>query len=169
MKDSVVVNKRKIINELAQEIKKENQNLAKLKTSIKQAVKLQIDLNHSIYKGRTLMHYAVLGNNSGVIPLLAKSGVNANICDDNYNTPLHFAVERNAYYAIVELLKIDNIDIIKLLVDKGADLFMVDEKNESPLDYAKDEKNSIIIDYLKEIQENERKNNHEWKYYRVFY
>ena len=191
MKDSVVVNKRKIINELAQEIKKENQNLAKLKTSIKQAVKLQIDLNHNIYKGRTLMHYAVLGNNSGVIPLLAKSGVNANICDDNYNTPLHFAVERNAYYAIVELLKIDNIDInalgefdqtplhraviggnidiIKLLVDKGADLFMVDEKNESPLDYAKDEKNSIIIDYLKEIQENERKNNHEWKYYRVFY
>ena len=35
MKDSVVVNKRKIINELAQEIKKENQNLAKLKKRIK--------------------------------------------------------------------------------------------------------------------------------------
>lgn len=190
MKDNNV-NKRKKINELAQEIKKENQNLAKLKTSIKNVVKLQIDLNHRIYKGRTLMHYAVIGNNSGVIPLLAKSGVNANICDDNYNTPLHFAVEHNAYYAIIELLKIDNIDInalgefdqtplhraviggnldiIKLLIEKGADPFMVDEKNESPLDYAKDEKNLDIVNYLTKIEKNERKNSHEWKYCRLFY
>lgn len=183
MKDNNSINKRKIIKELAQELKKENQNLAKLKTFIKQSVKLKIDLNSRIYKGRTLMHYAVLGNNSGVISLLAKSGVNANVCDDNYNTPLHFAVDHNSYYAVLELLKLDNIDInalgefdqtplhraviggnidiIKLLINKGADSLMVDEKNESPLDYAKDEGDLMIINYLIEVQNNERKDNYE--------
>lgn len=183
MKDNATINKRRIIKDLAQELKKENQNLAKLKTSIKQSVKLKVDLNSRIYKGRTLMHYAVLGNNSGVISLLAKSGVNANVCDDNYNTPLHAAVEHNSYYAILELLKLDNIDInalgefdqtplhravvmgnldvIKLLIEKGADPLMVDEKNESPLDYAKDEGDEKIINYLTKIQNNERKDNNE--------
>lgn len=181
MKDNVTINKRKIIKELAQEIKKENQNLAKIKTSIKQAVKLNVDLNNRIYKGRTLMHYAVIGNNSGVISLLAKSGVNANVCDDTYNTPLHFAVDHNSYYSVLELLKLENIDInalgefdqtplhraviggnldiIKLLIDKGADAFLVDEKNESPLDYAKDEGDITIINYLTKIKE--RKDNYE--------
>ncbi|MCI6508582.1 MAG: ankyrin repeat domain-containing protein [Bacilli bacterium] len=163
-------NRRKIINDLAKEIKTPNQNLAKLKTMIKQISKLPIDMNTRIYKGRTLLHYAVIGNNSGVINLLSKAGVNPNICDDNYNTPLHFAILKNSYYAVHELLKIKgidvdspsefeqtplhkavilgNLDIIKLLIKYGADPELVDEKNQSPLDYAQDEGDQEIIKYL---------------------
>ena len=43
-----------------------------------------------------------------------------------------------------------NLKIIKILIENGADPYMVDEKNESPLDYAKDEDNQMIIKYLDE-------------------
>ena len=142
-------NRRKIINDLAKEIKTPNQNLAKLKTMIKQISKLPIDMNTRIYKGRTLLHYAVIGNNSGVINLLSKAGVNPNICDDNYNTPLHFAIlsefEQTPLHKAVIL---GNLDIIKLLIKYGADPELVDEKNQSPLDYAQDEGDQEIIKYL---------------------
>jgi len=161
---------RRIINELAKEIKTPNQNLAKLKTSIKQISKLPIDLNMRIYKGRTLLHYAIIGGNSGIINLLVKAGVNPNLCDDDFNTPLHFAIIKNEYFGVHELLKIKevdvdapsefeqtplhkavirgNLDIVKLLIKYGADPSLVDEKNESPLDYAKDENEEEIIKYL---------------------
>jgi ankyrin repeat protein len=41
-----------------------------------------------------------------------------------------------------------NLDIIKLLINHGADLMLVDEKNLTPLDYAIDEKNEKITKYL---------------------
>lgn len=168
-------NKRKIINNLAKELKINNQNLAGLKTLIKKVSKLSMDFNTKIYRGRTLMHYAVIGNNSGVISLLAKIGVNPNLCDDNYNTPLHFAIINNAYYAAYELLKLPNIDkdvagefeqtplhkavisgnldIIKLLIESGVDPTLVDERNQSPYDYAIDEGDQTIVNYLKQILE----------------
>ena len=99
-------NPRRAINELAMEIKKSNQNLAKIKTMIKDLIKIPIEPNTRIYRGRTLMHYAVTGNNSGVISLLSKIGVSVNLCDDNFNTPLHFAVLHKAYYSVCELIKI---------------------------------------------------------------
>lgn len=167
------LNKREIMNRLAKEVKTPQQNLAKLKTMIKKTSKLPVDFNSKIYRGRTLMHYAVIGNNSGVISLLAKVGVNPNLCDDDFNTPLHFAILNNIYYAVYELLKLPNVDknavgefeqtplhkavivgnldMIKLLVKYGADINLVDEKNQSPLDYAIDEGDQSIINYLKKI------------------
>lgn len=174
-------NPRRAINELAMEIKKSNQNLAKIKTMIKDLIKIPIEPNTRIYRGRTLMHYAVIGNNSGVISLLSKIGVSVNLCDDNFNTPLHFAVLHKAYYSVCELIKIDgidlnapgefdqtplhkavivgNLDIIKLLINAGADPLMVDEKNQSPLDYAKDEGDEKIINYLVEITNRQKGGN----------
>lgn len=172
---------RKAVNALAMEIKKSNQSLAKIKTMIKELVKLPVDVNTRIYKGRTLMHYAVIGNNSGVISLLSKIGVSVNLCDDNYNTPLHFAILNGAYYSVCELLKIStidmnapgefeqtplhkavivgNLDLIKLLINSGADPLMVDEKNQSPLDYAKDEGDEKIINYLVDITNRQKGGN----------
>ncbi len=170
----MIQNKRKIINDLAKELKTPQQNLARLKTLIKKVSKQQIDFNAKIYRGRTLMHYAIIGKNSGVIPLLAKLGVNPNLCDDDFNTPLHFAIINNAYYSVYELLKLPNIDknatsefeqtplhkavitgnldIIKLLIKSGVDTCLVDEKNQSPLDYAIDEGEQQIISYLQKIK-----------------
>lgn len=166
------INKRNIMRKIAMEIKK-NQ----LPQDMQEALLKQIDLYHinpntRIYKGRTLLHYAILGDNIEIVNSLCNFGVNINLCDDNYNTPLHFAIIQNSYKMIETLLKIKNIDynalgefdqtplhkavvignlkIIKLLIEMGADPFMVDEKNESPLDYAKDENNEVIIKYLNE-------------------
>ena len=43
--------------------------------------------------------------------------------------------------------------LIKLFIKNGADITLVDEKNQTPIDYAKDENNPAIVDLL----ENEMK------------
>lgn len=166
------LNKRNIMRKIAMEIKKNQLDISKLKTLLLQIDLYHIDPNTRIYKGRTLLHYAVLGNNTDIVLSLCKNGVNVNLCDDTYNTPLHFAIGLNSYHMVETLLQVEGIDlnalgefdqtplhravimgnlkIIKLLIENGADPYMVDEKNESPLDYAKDEDNQMIIKYLDE-------------------
>jgi ankyrin repeat protein len=61
-------------------------------------------------------------------------------------TPLHLAVIK------------DNVELIKLFVSNGADITLVDEKNLTALDYAKDENNIDIIEFLeKEMKKISRK------------
>ena len=95
--------------------------------------------------------------------------MNAEICDDNYNTPLHYAILTDNYQAVKELIKLNvdinlpaeleqtplhmavlkgNKDLVKLLVENGADISLVDEKNLTALDYAYDENDKDIINYL---------------------
>ena len=169
----MAVNKRNIIRKIAMEIKNNTLPPLRLVKILGQLKEYNIDPNTRIYKGRTLLHYAILGNNISIVKTLCEFGVNINLCDDNYNTPLHFAIIQNSYLMVKELIQIQGIDlnslgefdqtplhkavimgnlkIIKLLVESGADTLMVDEKNASPLDYAKDEENQIIIDYLERI------------------
>ena len=59
-------------------------------------------------------------------------------------TPLHIAVLK------------ENLDIIKVLLEEGADINQVDEKNLTPLDYARDEKNNEIILFLEKIVKEEK-------------
>ena len=70
--------------------------------------------------------------------LIQIEGIDLNSLGEFDQTPLHKAVIMG------------NLKIVKLLIQKGADPYMVDEKNESPLDYAKDEDNQIIVNYLNE-------------------
>lgn len=169
----MAVNKRNIIRKIAMEIKNNTLPPLRLIKILEQLKDYQIEPNTRIYKGRTLLHYAILGNNTSIIKALCSSGVNINLCDDNYNTPLHFAINQNSYVMVKELVQIEGIDlnalgefdqtplhravimgnlkIIQLLIESGADVLMVDEKNSSPLDYAKDEENKSIIEYLERI------------------
>ena len=59
-------------------------------------------------------------------------------------TPLHIAVLK------------ENLDIIKILLEEGADINQVDEKNLTPLDYARDEKNERIILFLEKSVKEEK-------------
>ena len=44
-----------------------------------------------------------------------------------------------------------NLKMVKILVEKGADKNVVDEKNLTPLDYAKDENDILIVKYLEDL------------------
>jgi ankyrin repeat protein len=73
---------------------------------------------------------------SSIIQELLKSGVNVNTTGEFEQTPLHLAVSCN------------NLEIVKLLLKFGADSNIVDERNLRPIDYAMDEKNEKIINYI---------------------
>lgn len=164
----MIKTKRQILSELLKEVKYST-DTKKFRKSLENARKSGVELNSKIYRGRTLLHYAVKKNNKSFIRLLIKTGINPNICDDDYNTPLHYAISKNNYVAVKELIKRNadinipgefeqsplhsavltgNLDIIKLLLDSGADLSQVDERNLTALDYARDEKDEKIIVFL---------------------
>ena len=160
---------KQILRDIVREIKRKPSSTGALKSKLKRAIQSGVDVNQPLYRGRTLMHYAVKANAKGTVRILGELGVDARVCDLDYNTPLHFAILHDCYYAIKELLKLEidinalgefeqtplhlavikgNLDIIKLLINHGADLMLVDEKNLTPLDYAIDENNEKIIKYL---------------------
>ena len=144
--------------------------LSLIKKTIRQELSNGFDINSKYLKGKTLGHYVVKYNITGLFIYLAKCGLNLNICDDNYDTPLHLAVKQNRITLVKELInsQVDinlagefeatplhvavsegHYDIVKLLLKSGADISLVDERNLSALDYAIDEKNDQIIELLK--------------------
>ena len=168
---------RQIASEIVREMKLQNHNAQKLKNLIKDAHKQGFDFNTKTVGGKTLLHHAGIADACGIISILIKYGVNPNLCDEHYNTPLHTAVNLNRYQVVKELIKHDidynalgefeqtplhcavvngNIDIVKLLIEVGADVMQVDEKNHSPLDYALDEKNEQIYNFLKQEMEKKK-------------
>ncbi len=141
-----------------------------LKKILKEYYENGFNFNSKHYQGKTLLHYAIDYNVANVIPLLIKYGCNPNICDDNYMTPLHLAINKGSDVIVKTLIKngadvnivgefeqtplhlaviCGNLKLTKLLISSGADVSLVDEKNLSVLDYAKDEKNNVLIEYLR--------------------
>lgn len=145
-------------------------HLALIKKTIRNQIANGFNINTKYLKGKTLGHYVVKYNVTGLFIYLLKCGLNLDICDDNYDTPLHLAVKNNRISLVKELIncKVDinmacefeatplhlavsegHSDIVKLLLKAGADVSLVDERNQSPLDYALDEKNDHIVNLLK--------------------
>ena len=150
-------------------LKEEHINIHSIKKLLKQYHKKSFNFNSKYYQGKTFLHYVIENDACNLISTLIKYGCNPNLCDDSYMTPLHCAVTNDNIKAIKKLIKngadvnmvgefeqtplhlaviCGNLKITKVLIKNGADIFLVDEKNLSVLDYAKDEKNNIIIDYL---------------------
>lgn len=145
-------------------------HLALIKKTIRNQLANGFDINTKYLKGKTLAHYVVKYNITGLFIYLLKYGLNLDICDDNYDTPLHAAVKNNRLILVKELINC-NVDlnlagefeatplhiavsegheeIVKLLLKAGVDVSLVDERNQSALDYAIDEKNDQIINLLK--------------------
>ena len=88
------------LREIVRDLKENVDSIAKLKVKLKNIVENGGDLNIKLYSGRTLMHYAVRYNRKGLIKLYYRLGVNAEICDENYNTPLHYAILEDNYQAV---------------------------------------------------------------------
>lgn len=145
-------------------------HLALIKKTIRNQLANGFDINTKYLKGKTLAHYVVKYNVTGLYLYLLKCGLNLDICDDNYDTPLIYAVKNNRIILVKELIKCSvdlNLagefeatplhlavsegyaEIVKILLKSGADVSLVDERNLSALDYAIDEKNEQIINLLK--------------------
>jgi len=160
--------KKEYLTEIVEAIKSKQSN-AKVKKLVVEMKHLGLDINSKRYRGRTLLHYAVKYHNVKIVSFLVKSGVNLEICDDDYQTPLHYAISLNDSQMVKELINegadvnatssleltplhiaitTSNLEIVKILVAHGADKDLVDEKNLRPIDYAIDEKNTQIIEYL---------------------
>ncbi len=145
-------------------------HLALIKKTIRTQLMSGFDINTKYLKGKTLAHYVVKYNITGLFLYLVKCGINLDICDDNYDTPLLLAVKNNRIALVKELINCDvdlnlagefeatalhlavsegHSEIVKLLLKAGIDVSLVDERNQSALDYAIDEKNDQIIELLK--------------------
>jgi ankyrin repeat protein len=71
-----------------------------------------------------------------IIKTLIVSGASVNACNYRGQTPLHFAV---AY---------DNIEIVQLLTEFGADYFAKDNDGYMPIDYAKFYQSQNVLDFV---------------------
>ncbi len=154
---------------LIQEIKNTQKTMRYYKKRVKKMLQNELDLNMKYDQGKTLLHYIIEKNYARLLPFLIERGSNPNICDDHFVSPMHLAVEKNNRKA-VKYLAYSGADIdipgefeqtplhravilgdekmIKTLIALGADVLLVDEKNLSVMDYAKDEKNQNIVSFL---------------------
>lgn len=154
---------------LIQEIKNTQKTMRYYKKRVKRMLQNELDLNMKYDQGKTLLHYIIEKNYARLLPFLIERGSNPNICDDHFVSPMHLAVEKNNRKA-VKYLAYSGADIdipgefeqtplhravilgdekmIKTLIALGADVLLVDEKNLSVMDYAKDEKNQNIVSFL---------------------
>lgn len=152
-----------------QEIKNTQKTTRYYKKQVKKMLQKELDLNMKYDQGKTLLHYIIEKNHSKLLPFLIERGSNPNLCDDHFVSPMHLAVEKNNRKAVKYLVYSGaDIDIpgefeqtplhravilgdekmIKTLIALGADVLLVDEKNLSVMDYAKDEKNQNIVSFL---------------------
>ncbi|WP_353281769.1 ankyrin repeat domain-containing protein [Wolbachia endosymbiont (group B) of Horisme vitalbata] len=95
-------------------------------------------LNWIYDNNTTILYNAIEANKLSIIEYLVEKGVNVNLKDKDYVSPLHFAVENG------------HLDIVDYFVGKGADVNSQDEDGMSPLHYAVDSDHSNIVEYLAE-------------------
>lgn len=165
---SVKANKKEL-SQIVNLMKASTHNQREIKKLLRECHKNGFNFNSKYYQGKTLIHLAIEYNYNSLIKTLVMYGCNPNICDDKYISPLHFSVIKQDIKALKTLLKCNvdiniagefdqtplhlamisgNLKIAKILINNNADLTVVDERNLSIIDYAKDEKNNKIIEYL---------------------
>jgi len=93
------------------------------------------DVNSTNSEGENALHVAVLWKETEVVRMLIKEGINIDQPGDLCHTPLHEACSSG------------NMEIVKILVEAGADIFALTEGN-PPLTLARFGKHDEICDYL---------------------
>ena len=83
-----------------------------------------IGINELLYRGMTLLHFAVFKKREDLVDLLLKKGADLEVKDEGLWTPLFYAVS------------MDYKDITEKLIENGADRNVVDDKGNNPLYYA---------------------------------
>jgi len=87
-------------------------------------VELIEEIDRLDHHGFNLMHYCCLFNQTGLIPLLLKRGVNCNVVSQHGSTPLHIAAS------------VGSLPIVQILIQNGASLFVKDSHGHYPMHVA---------------------------------
>jgi len=94
--------------------------------------------------GQTALHLAVWQSNDVVVNELLKYGANVNAEDNNGDTPLHFACERDP----------PNLKICKTLLDAGADTFSENRQLKLPFQVASESRFAEAAHLISDHQQN---------------
>ncbi|VUD56296.1 hypothetical protein TDB9533_01949 [Thalassocella blandensis] len=93
--------------------------------------------------GESLLMVASMQGNLDTIKVLLDSGLDASYQDDaGYTAAMYTAFNRD---------KISGVDILKLLIEKGADINVRSNEGKSLEDYAKDTGSQLISSYIRAI------------------
>jgi serine/threonine protein kinase len=91
---------------------------------VKANPKLKADINATLDKNRTFLHYAVYRGKKEIVDLLLSFGANVEAQDSNGRTPLHYAAANK------------KIQLIQSLVENGANVNAQDREGRTPIHYA---------------------------------
>lgn len=104
---------------------------------------------------RTPLHIACILGEENICKILLDADASVNVQDFEKNTPAHYA----AFYRSFQLTTIDDINILKLLLEKNVDLAIKNKKGQTPIDVS-NSKTIITLfwNYLKKDNDGSKEN-----------
>lgn len=113
------------------------------KEVISKLISLGVDINAKLCAGTTLLTWFC--TDKEMLNLLLKNNPDVNKADDFGNTPL-IALCYNAFFLLLN--SEDAFEIVKTLINHGADVNLKNNDNKTALDYAAEVGNKEIVDIL---------------------
>lgn len=111
---------------------------------LKQNVNVNYKANNVNYKGNdqwTALHFASRYGHTKIVKLLLANNASVNAQTILQDTALHWSSHANADKIII-------LDIVKMLIDAGADITLMNSDGETPEQYARYQNRNDIADYI---------------------
>ena len=131
--------------------------------NVKLSLKNRADVNHKNFFGKSALFYAVQFDDRALCELLLKSGANANESYIDENTKMNMinfgqaqvedtcGLEHTNRSVFMHAAAHATPEILKLLIDSGADINATDDAGFNALDYALKEQNEKTIKFLENL------------------
>ena len=131
--------------------------------NVKLLLKNRADVNHKNFFGKSALFYAVQFDDRALCELLLKSGANANESYIDENTKMNMinfgqaqvedtcGLEHTNRSVFMQAAAHATPEILKLLIDSGADINATDDAGFNALDYAMKEQNEKTIKFLENL------------------